>query len=67
MFKTLLTSCALALSLAGFAAADAPMAFDVAEDHTRIFMADTPLHENWHARSRQCLRQSRLHLPGGHP
>ncbi|MDJ0628300.1 MAG: hypothetical protein QNJ44_08560 [Rhodobacter sp.] len=46
MFRTLLTSSALALSLAGSAAADAPMAFDVAEDHTRIFMADTPVHEN---------------------
>ncbi len=46
MFKTLLTSSALALSLGGLAQAEAPMAFDVAEDHTRIFMADTPLHEN---------------------
>ena len=46
MLKTLLTSSALALSLAGFAQADAPMAFDVAEDHTRIFMTDAPVHEN---------------------
>ncbi len=46
MTRTLLTTSALALSLAGAAQADAPMAFDVAEDHTRIFMADTPLHSN---------------------
>ena len=46
MLKTLITSSALALSLSSFAMADAPMAFDVAEDHTRIFMEDNPLHEN---------------------
>ena len=46
MLKTLLTSSALALSLVGPAQADTPMAFDVAEDHTRIYMADAPLHEN---------------------
>lgn len=46
MLKTLLTSCSLALSLVGLAQADAPMAFDVAEDHTRIYMANAPLHEN---------------------
>lgn len=46
MLKTLLTSSALALSLVGLAQADTPMAFDVAEDHTRIYMADAPLHEN---------------------
>lgn len=46
MFKTLFTSTALALSLATVAQAEAPMAFDVAEDHTRIHMAATPVHEN---------------------
>ncbi|MEL6242656.1 MAG: hypothetical protein AAFV87_15630 [Pseudomonadota bacterium] len=46
MFKSLFMSSALAMSLAGYAQADAPMAFDVAEDHTRIYMADRPLHEN---------------------
>lgn len=46
MFKSLLASSALILSLAGIAHAEAPTAFDVAEDHTRIFMADAPLHEN---------------------
>lgn len=46
MFKTLLTSTAIALAVSGAALADAPMAFDVAEDHTRIFMAEAPLHEN---------------------
>ena len=46
MFKTLIASTAIALSLANFARAEAPMAFDVAEDHTRIYMADSPLHEN---------------------
>ena len=46
MFKTLIASTAIALSLANFAHAEAPMAFDVAEDHTRIFMAAQPVHEN---------------------
>ena len=46
MFKTLITSTAIALSLATYAHAEAPMAFDVAEDHTRIHMAAAPLHEN---------------------
>ncbi len=46
MFKTLITSTAIALSLATLACAEAPMAFDVAEDHTRIHMAATPVHEN---------------------
>lgn len=46
MFKTLLTSTAIALAVSGVARADAPTAFDVAEDHTRIFMAEAPLHEN---------------------
>jgi hypothetical protein len=46
MFKTLIASTAIALSLANFARAEAPKAFDVAEDHTRIFMAAAPLHEN---------------------
>lgn len=46
MFNTLITSTAIALSLATFAWADAPTAFDVAEDHTRIFMSSQPVHEN---------------------
>ena len=46
MFKTLITSTAIALSLANYAHAEAPMAFDVAEDHTRIHMAASPVHEN---------------------
>lgn len=46
MFKTLITSTAIALSLATFSLAEAPMAFDVAEDHTRIHMAAAPVNEN---------------------
>ncbi|WP_298934637.1 hypothetical protein [uncultured Ruegeria sp.] len=46
MFKTFITSTAIALSLATFVRAEAPMAFDVAEDHTRIHMAAAPVHEN---------------------
>jgi len=46
MLKTVFSTSAFALSLASIAHADAPMAFDVAEDHTRIFMAAQPLHEN---------------------
>lgn len=46
MFQSLIVTSALVLSLATVAQAEAPMAFDVAEDHTRIFMADAPLHEN---------------------
>lgn len=46
MFKTFITSTAIALYLASFARAEAIMAFDVAEDHTRIHMAATPVHEN---------------------
>ena len=46
MFKTLAASTAIALSLATFAYAEAPMSFDVAEDHTRIHMAAAPVHEN---------------------
>jgi|GEM_PF-2434169 len=46
MFKTFITSTVLVLSLTAFAHADAPMAFDVAEDHTRIHMAAAPVHEN---------------------
>ncbi|WP_298922233.1 hypothetical protein [uncultured Roseobacter sp.] len=46
MFKPTLCTLAL-LATSGFAAAQgAPMSFDVAEDHTRIFMAAQPLHEN---------------------
>ncbi len=46
MLKSILAISALVLSLATMAQADALTAFDVAEDHTRIFMADAPLHEN---------------------
>ncbi|WP_299047402.1 hypothetical protein [uncultured Tateyamaria sp.] len=46
MFNTFITSTALVLSLATFAKAEAPVAFDVAEDHTRIYMAAAPVHEN---------------------
>lgn len=46
MFKAFITSTAVTLSLATFAQAEAPMSFDVAEDHTRIHMASAPVHEN---------------------
>lgn len=46
MFKVLISSTALALSLATASQAEAPTAFDVAEDHTRIHMAFKPVHEN---------------------
>ncbi len=46
MFKTLISSTAIALSLATNVQAEARMAFDVAEDHTRIHMAAAPVHEN---------------------
>lgn len=46
MFKTLISSTAFALSLATVVWAEAPTAFDVAEDHTRIFMSAQPVHEN---------------------
>ncbi len=46
MFKTIATSTALTLSMIPFAQAEPLMAFDVAEDHTRIHMAAAPLHEN---------------------
>ncbi|MGR3512081.1 MAG: hypothetical protein ACU0GG_04905 [Paracoccaceae bacterium] len=46
MFKTLIASTAISLSLANISHAEAPMAFDVAEDHTRIHMAAAPVHEN---------------------
>jgi hypothetical protein len=46
MFKTLISASVFSLSLVGFVAAETPMAFDVAEDHTRIHMADAPVHEN---------------------
>ncbi|WP_424968497.1 hypothetical protein [Dinoroseobacter sp. S375] len=46
MMKTLFTAAALTLALGSIAQAEALRAFDVAEDHTRIFMADAPLHEN---------------------
>lgn len=46
MLKTLLTTSALMLSLTPSAYADTLMTFDVAEDHTRIFMAAAPLHDN---------------------
>lgn len=46
MLKMISSTTALFLVLTGAAQADAPMAFDVAEDHTRLYMADAPLHEN---------------------
>ncbi|MCB1348191.1 MAG: hypothetical protein KDK11_05945 [Maritimibacter sp.] len=46
MLRTMFATSALILSMAAAAQADAPMAFDVAEDHTRIFMAAAPVHEN---------------------
>ena len=46
MFKSLIYSSAVILSLVNWAHAENPLAFDVAEDHTRIFMANAPLHEN---------------------
>ena len=46
MLKSLMAATAFTLSLTQSAIADSPMAFDVAEDHTRIFMASAPLHEN---------------------
>ncbi len=46
MYKTFISSTAIMLSLANFARAEAPTAFDVAEDHTRIHMASAPVHEN---------------------
>lgn len=46
MFKYLVTTTALVLSLSTNSNADALTAFDVAEDHKRIFMAETPLREN---------------------
>ncbi|WP_299609995.1 hypothetical protein [uncultured Tateyamaria sp.] len=46
MLKSTLSTLAL-LATTGFALAEgALMSFDIAEDHTRIFMAATPLHEN---------------------
>ena len=46
MLRTSLSVLALAAVSSGMAQADALAAFDVAEDHTRIFMAAQPLHEN---------------------
>lgn len=46
MLKSLMAASAITLSLAQAAQADAPMSFDVAEDHTGIFMAAAPLHDN---------------------
>lgn len=46
MFRSFMMSSSLVLSLAGFAHADAPTAFDVAENHTRIFMASAPVHDD---------------------
>ncbi|MCY4333359.1 MAG: hypothetical protein OXC60_01620 [Litoreibacter sp.] len=46
MFRTSLSALALMAASAGMAQADALSAFDVAEDHTRIFMAAQPVHEN---------------------
>lgn len=46
MLRTTLSTLALLAATAGLAQADALTAFDVAEDHTRIFMAAQPVHEN---------------------
>lgn len=47
MIKTLIASTAALTLFCGSAAqADALMAFDVAENHKKIFMAEAPLHEN---------------------
>lgn len=44
--KNLPIIAAAAVLLAGTAGADAPMTFDVAEDHTRFIYAPEPVHEN---------------------
>ncbi|MEM7076921.1 MAG: hypothetical protein AAGA28_19240 [Pseudomonadota bacterium] len=46
MFRPTHALSALALMPGQAALADMPMVFDVAEDRSRIFMADAPLHEN---------------------
>lgn len=46
MYKTPLFASLLTFSLAGFAHAETLTAFDVSENHTRIFMANAPMHEN---------------------
>ncbi|WP_377194576.1 hypothetical protein [Ruegeria meonggei] len=46
MFKPILSTFALLTSTAIAQADSAPMSFDVAEDHTRIFMAAQPVHDN---------------------
>ena len=46
MLKQLLTTAALTVSLTQTAQAEALMAFDVAEDHTRLFMSDAPVHDD---------------------
>ncbi|PRY22214.1 hypothetical protein CLV78_107138 [Aliiruegeria haliotis] len=46
MFKTTSLAAALIATNALAAAADTPMAFDVAEDHTRFVFAPAPVHDN---------------------
>ena len=46
MLRNSLSALALMAAFAGLARADAHNAFDVAEDHTRIFMAAQPVHDN---------------------
>ena len=46
MLRTSLSALAVMALSGGMAQADALTAFDVAEDHTRIFMAAQPVHEN---------------------
>lgn len=46
MLSTSISVLALMAATVGMAQADALIAFDVAEDHTRIFMAAEPVHEN---------------------
>lgn len=46
MFKTPLIASLLAFSMAGIAHAETLTAFDVSENHTRVFMAAAPVHDN---------------------
>ncbi|MEM8575740.1 MAG: hypothetical protein AAGF48_14070 [Pseudomonadota bacterium] len=62
--NTLLAATAIALAPA-FASADILTAFDVAEDHTRIFMAAQPLHENgMPAHGNAFISQGYIYPPG---
>ncbi len=46
MFKNTLLAATLLAPMAIASAADTPVAFDVAEDHTRFIFAPAPVHEN---------------------